>query len=186
MLNTSIHEKFLSQLTQYSLQNTELSLQSNQALHASALVGRKVLLECTRLHVTAKGEVRVAVDVPEGLSQLHVIFSTESDKLIKTIVLDCSVPGLLFFNWDGRAEDNHRVKEGNYTIAVHAVSAQGEKVLLKAMSYANVDSVSLGQDGEGLRLNASGIGSISLDEVFLVLFLLCCSGTPTLSLEDLY
>ena len=33
------------------------------------------------------------------------------------------------------------------------------------MTSANVDSVSLGQNGDGLKLNVAGIGAVSLSDV---------------------
>lgn len=40
-----------------------------------------------------------------------------------------------------------------------------EKEFFKTMVYGNIDSVSLSQNGEGLKLNVSGIGQVSLDQV---------------------
>lgn len=167
--------EFLSQLAQFStndginkmqdsLQQLASSLQSNQALQASALVGRKVLVNSGRLNLGAEGDVKAAIDMPAGLSNPTAKIYSKSGELIKTMPLGQPTPGFFQFSWDGKGENNQRVEAGEYTVEVHGVYS-GKEVSLKTMTSANVDSVSLGQNGEGLKLNVAGIGSVSLDEV---------------------
>lgn len=47
---------------------------------------------------------------------------------------------------------------------MHAIY-EDKEIALKTMILANVNSVSLGQNGKGLTLNVAGIGPISLDQV---------------------
>lgn len=167
--------EFLSQLAQFStndgitrmqesLQQMATSLQSNQALQASALVGRKVLVHSDSLSLGSEGEVKTAIDMPAGLSNPTASIYTESGELLKTIPLGQPAPGFFQFNWDGTGQNNQRLAAGNYKIKVNGVYG-GQEVALKTMTSANIDSVSLGQNGEGLKLNVSGVGSISLDQV---------------------
>ncbi|WP_454783917.1 flagellar hook assembly protein FlgD [Legionella sp. WA2024007413] len=174
-MQPQVNGEFLSQLAQFStndgvakmqesLQQMATSLQSNQALQASALVGRKVLVNSNALQLGVEGDAKAAVDIPPGLSNLNASIYSESGELIKTIPLGQPSPGFFQFNWDGTGNDSNRVKEGKYKIEVHAVYG-GQEVSLKTMTSTNVDSVSLGQNGEGLKLNVAGIGPISLDQV---------------------
>lgn len=167
--------EFLSQLAQFStndgvtkmqesLQQMASSLQSNQALQASALVGRKVLVGSDHLSLGTEGEVNTAIDIPPGLSNLTASVYSESGELIKTIPLGQPTPGFFQFGWDGMGQNNQRSPAGNYKISVRGTYG-GQEVSLKTMTSANVDSVSLGQNGEGLKLNVAGIGSVSLDQV---------------------
>lgn len=158
-----IHEQFLSQLIQ-SNRSDDSPQKSNQALHASALVGRQVLLESNRLYLRSLGQARGIVDIPSGLNQLNLFISKESNERIKTLTLDHSIPGFVSFCWDGRTEENNRVKEGEYLMEVHAL-CEGREVVLKPMIYVNVNSVCFEQNGEDLRLNTAEMGSVSLDEV---------------------
>lgn len=174
-MQPQVNGEFLSQLAQFStndgvakmqesLQQMATSLQSNQALQASALVGRKVLVNGNRLQLGAEGDVKTSIDIPPGLSKLSASIYSDSGELIKTIPLGQPEPGFLQFSWDGTAEDSNRVKEGRYKVEVRAQYA-GQEVTLKTMIAANVDSVSLGSNGEGLKLNVAGMGSVSLDQV---------------------
>jgi len=73
-------------------------------------------------------------------------------------------PGFFQFNWNGTGDNNQRVAAGNYKVEVHG-TYEGEERSLKTFTSANVDSVSLGQNGEGLKLNVAGVGSVFLDQV---------------------
>lgn len=167
--------EFLSQLAQFStndgitkmqesLQQLASSLQSNQALQASALVGRKVLVNSDKLNLGAEGDVKAAIDMPAGLSNLSASIYSESGELIKTIPLGQPQPGFFQFAWDGTGQNEQRLAAGKYSVKVTGTYG-GQEAALKTMTSANVDSVSLGQNGEGLKLNVSGVGSVSLDQV---------------------
>lgn len=167
--------EFLSQLAQFStndgitkmqgsLQQLASSLQSNQALQASALVGRKVLVSSDHLNLGAEGDAKAAIEMVPGLSDLSMRVYSESGELIKTMPLGQPEPGFFQFAWDGTGENNQRLAAGKYKVEVHGTYG-GQEVSLKTMTSANVDSVSLGQNGEGLKLNVAGIGPVGLDQV---------------------
>ena len=149
---------------QESLQQMATSLQSNQALQASALVGRKVLVNSNSLGLGTEGDVKAAIDVPPGVNNLTASIYSESGEQLKTILLGQPATGVFQFGWDGTGPDGTRLPAGKYKIEVRGVFNKQE-VALKTMISANVDSVSLGQNGEGLKLNVAGVGSVSLDQV---------------------
>ncbi|AMP90073.1 flagellar hook assembly protein FlgD [Legionella pneumophila] len=174
-LQPQVNGEFLSQLAQFStndgitkmqesLQQLASSLQSNQALQASALVGRKVLVNSNTLNLGSEGDVKAAIDMAPGVSNLRAAIYTESGELIKTIPLGQPQPGFFQFSWDGTDQSNQRLTSGKYTIKVSGTYG-GQEVALKTMTSANVDSVSLGQYGEDLKLNLAGVGSVFLNEV---------------------
>lgn len=175
MMQRQINHEFLSQLAQFathdgciamqgSLQQMSTSLQSNQALQASALVGRKVLVETDIFPLGAEVSVRVTFDISSNLSMLRASIYTESEEMIRAMSLGKPEPGFFQFSWDGIGYDGKKVKEGRYRIDVHAIY-EDKEIALKTMILANVNSVSLGQNGKGLTLNVAGIGPISLDQV---------------------
>ncbi|KTC94180.1 flagellar hook assembly protein FlgD [Legionella erythra] len=166
---------FLAQLAQFSTNDgiarmeqsiTQLasSLQSNQALQASALVGRKVLIPSSTFKLGAEGEANAAVDLPAPVSNLTASIYGENGELVRTIPLGTHELGLFQFGWDGMNQKGERMPSGKYTIKVTG-NFQGQEVALKTMVAANVDSVNLGQNGEGVRLNVAGIGSVALSDV---------------------
>ena len=167
--------EFLSQLAQFSandgitkmqesLQQMASSLQSNQALQASALVGRKVLVNSDKFNLGTEGDVKAEIEMQPGLSNLNASIYSTSGELIKTIPLGMPAPGMFQFSWDGKGQKDERMAAGQYKVEVRG-SYGGKEVSVKTMTSANVDSVSLGQNGEGLKLNVAGLGSLSLDQV---------------------
>lgn len=167
--------EFLSQLAQFStndgvtkmqksIEQMASSLQSNQALQASALVGRKVLVNSNKLSLNAEGDAKAGIELPAGVNNLNASIYSESGELLKTIPLGQPTPGFFQFAWDGTGQDNKRLPAGNYKVEVRG-NYGGKEVSVKTLTSANVDSVSLGQNGEGLKLNVAGVGSVSLDEV---------------------
>lgn len=166
---------FLAQLAQFStndginkmqdsIQQLSSSLQSNQALQASALVGRKVLVSNKNIALGAEGEGKITVDLPAQVENLTASIYSEKGELLRKIPLGQHDLGLFEVNWDGTNQSNERMPAGKYLIQVNGLY-EGREVALKTMTAANVDSVSLGQNGEGLRLNVAGIGSVPLDQV---------------------
>ncbi len=167
---------YLSQMAQFSsteginnmqasIEKLASSLQSNQALQASALVGRKVLVNNDKLNLGAEGDVKASINTVPGLTNVTASVYSSSGELIKTIPLNQSNSnGIYEFSWDGTDNNNQRAAAGAYTVKVSAKYG-AQTASLTPMTYANVDSVSLGQNGEGLKLNVAGIGAVSLSDV---------------------
>ncbi|KTD16273.1 flagellar hook assembly protein FlgD [Legionella jordanis] len=174
-LSPQTNGDFLSQLAQFStndgitkmqesIQQLASSLQSNQALQASALVGRKVLVNSNAFHLNKEEDAKIAVELPEGVENLNAFIYSESGELIRKIPLGQHGAGQFQFSWDGFNDKGERMQAAKYTVKVNGVYS-GKEVALKTMTAANVDSVSLGQNGEGVKLNVAGIGSVSLSDV---------------------
>lgn len=167
--------EFIAQLAQFStndgiskmqssLQELASSLQSNQALQASALVGRTVLVNSDKLNLGESDTPKTAINMDAGINNLTAHIYSESGELIKMIPLGQPKPGFFEFAWDGTGQNNERSPVGKYRVEVHCTYA-GQEGTLTTMTSANVDSVSLAQNGEGLKLNVAGIGPVSLADV---------------------
>lgn len=167
---------FLTQMAQFSstesINNMEASieqltssLQSNQALQASALVGRKVLVNSNTLNLGTDGDVKASINAVPGLTNLTASIYDSAGALVKTIPLgQPTSSGNFEFSWDGTDKSSQRVATGAYAVKVSG-SYSGQTVAVPTMVNANVDSVSLGQNGSGLKLNVAGVGAVSLSDV---------------------
>lgn len=166
---------FLAQLAQFStndginkmqgsMEQLANSLQSNQALQASALVGRKVLVNSNVTKLEKEGDSKLSVDVPVSVTNLTASVYSEAGELLTKIPLGDHQAGMFDFTWNGMNQTGVRMPEGKYIVKVNGVYG-GQEVALKTMTAANVDSVSLGQNGEGIKLNVAGIGAVSLNDV---------------------
>lgn len=167
--------EFLAQLAQFStndginrmqnsLQEMAFSMQSNQALQASALVGRSVLMESDKLNLGADDVPKIGIEPPPGVSNLTAFIYSETGELISKFPIENTKPGFSEFSWNGMNQSNERAPEGKYKVEVHCTYAGKEEQLVTSTT-SRVNSVSLGQNGEGLRLNVDGMGSVLLKDV---------------------
>jgi flagellar basal-body rod modification protein FlgD len=152
---------------QKSIQQLTSFLQSNQALKASALVGRKVLVNSRYLSLGQEEKVKATVEIPLEVANIMANIYSCSNRLICKIPLNASSGGLFEFSWNGNNSKGARVSAGRYRLVVTG-NHYGNEVKLKTMVAANVNSVSLGQDGEEVRLHVAGIGLIPLSDVTIL------------------
>lgn len=139
-------------------------MQSNLALQATAYVGRTVLVRQNRAFLAGCSGMQVFIDVPEhGIDMLLSVFSLEKTLQKQWLVTQVN-PGLLPVYWDGLNQRNLPVPPGYYFLLAQSKSGLDIPVLMTA----NVDSVSIGDHGEGLLLNVSGRGDLTLDQVRLI------------------
>jgi len=167
--------EFVAQMAQFSslesLQSMQTSfsdlasaMTSNQALQASALVGRTVLVPSNVASFNGTSKVEGMVALAENTKDVVVQIEDESGQLIKRIELGDLEQGPNDYNWDGTNEDGFAVAPGFYKVSVTG-SVFGRETNLPTGVYARVDSVNLGGAQGGVYLNLDGLGSVSLDEV---------------------
>jgi len=161
--------EFLTQIAQFStvtgvqeLQEsfTSLagSLSSNQALQASALVGRSVLVPSDAGVLTAGGTVQGSIDLPESAGEVRLQVTNAAGEVIRTIPLGSQQAGSVGFVWDGVADDGTVVNPGLYQVTASAVK-NGEQEALETFISDRVESVTLGRAGEGTILNLASFGA---------------------------
>ena len=178
-LNPAESGEFLSQIAQFGTVNgiTELqqsfstlasSLQSNQALQASTMVGRSVLVESNSLQLANGESVNFAIDLPQSVGSLEVTISDSVGQVVRQFNLGTQGSGLVDLNWDGLTNNGEQLAPGTYRISAQA-QIDGENQSLNTLVVAPVESVSLARDGSEPTLNLSNIGAIALNAVRRVL-----------------
>ncbi|MBI4696212.1 MAG: flagellar hook assembly protein FlgD [Gammaproteobacteria bacterium] len=170
--------EFLTQIAQFSsvqslnqLQSafTTLasSLQSSQALQASTLVGRHVLI--ANEHIVTDGTAQpVTMDMPAGTSQARLSIYDGAGQLVRQIAVGPQEQGLQTIAWDGKNAQGTAVAAGQYRIKGEAL-VNGTVQALATYVKAPVESVTLPGNGQTLTLNLTGYGSTQLDAVKQVL-----------------
>ncbi|MBE0363752.1 flagellar basal-body rod modification protein FlgD [Pseudoalteromonas ulvae UL12] len=175
MTNMSIAEGVSNMATKFD--QFAASMTSNQALQASSLVGRDVLIDTHYVHNTPGEEVSGRIALEQGASDIKVRIEDERGVVVGEIPLPASTGGNLEFKWDGKDSKGNTVPEGMYKIrAVGLVqNVPDENGVLKArhielpvQARSRVDSVSMGQNGTGLVLNFNGLGSVKFEDVLEV------------------
>jgi flagellar basal-body rod modification protein FlgD len=166
--------EFISQLAQFSSLEEMQKLSGNvdsvigefrstQALQASAMVGKTVLVASDLALLGASGEVNGTVDVPASTGGVQVSILNGSGELVRQMELGGKPPGSAKFTWDGKDGNGGAVPQDSYYVVASGAYPGGSQQLGTMMS-ANVDSVSLGKGGS-ISLNLAGMGSIDLSQV---------------------
>ena len=149
------------------------ALQSNQALQASSLVGKSVLVPGETAAMLDRGDLTGAVEIPVSTSNLNIMVHNSSGELIKTINMGSQQQGMVNFKWDGMHKvtgkngegivEEH-VPAGKYLIRAE-MDVNGEPQSARTYVIDKVDSVSLGSQGKGMTLNLANSGSSTLNDI---------------------
>lgn len=140
------------------------SLKSSQALQASSMVGRKVLVPGSQTAFSDGSPMRGAVELKTGAADLKVNILDDKGTLVKEINLGAKGPGVAHFSWDGELAENKKAMSGIYSVqAVGTVEGKTES--FNTLITDTVQSVSLGLGGQGVKLTLANAGSAGLADV---------------------
>ena len=171
--------EFIAQLAQFStvegIGNLNTSMesllsgyQSSQALQASSLVGRTVIVPADQAVVDTEAGLEGQLALQKNSTNVFVNIYDDAGSLVKTINLGSQEAGMHDFTWDGTDASGNLAEPGIYTVEAMA-SIDGKNTQMATLLPANVDSVSLGAGGGGeMLLNVAGLGSISLSNVYAI------------------
>lgn len=184
-LSPQENSEFVAQLAQFtqvesldelsnSFEDFTGSFLSNQALQASSLVGTSVTVPTSQTLLPPEGIVAGSVEIPSSSNEVNIDIYNSSGSLVDSIPLGSQAAGDLVFRWDGSYaevngelvdwQSNHdEIESGEYSFVVTA-SLDGESTQLDTALSANVNSVTVGADGE-LTLNLAGVGAYSFNDV---------------------
>ncbi len=179
---------FLAQMAQFSavtglkdikdeFKDLSAALQSSQALQASSMVGRRVLVPGNETELPEQGPLKGAVDLPASTSNLSIKITDARGELVKTLDLGSKTAGTVHFSWDGKmsvpgedgeADSERRAPAGTYRITAEAL-VDGKPQAVNTLVVDAVESVSLGQPGQPMTLNLGHAGSTSMNNVKQIL-----------------
>jgi len=166
---------FLAQMAQFStvsgiqemqksFNELSSSLVSNQALQASSLVGRQVLVPSDVVELTEQGGMSGAVELTESTSDLVISIQNDAGQLVKRLSMGSQAPGMIKFDWNGTGENGEALPAGKYSMVAEAKTANGQREL-QTLVVVPVESVSLGRAGQSMTLNIGGLGSVGMNAV---------------------
>lgn len=175
-LDPSDGTEFVSQLAQFSslegITNLNSSVQeiagmyrSTQALQATALVGRDVLIGSDKAYLDYTGPISGVIH-PEGVSAGNVIanITNASGQVVKAVDIGNIGSEDTPFEWDGTDNNGNRVPPGVYKIAIQGTVA-GDVEALNLSTHAKVSSVSIVNNSGDMLLNLNGLGQISSNDI---------------------
>ncbi len=147
-----------------SFSNLAGSLLSNQALQATNLVGRDVLVPSDIGYYTTGSTLDGVVNLDQSASNVTVRVYDASGALVRELGLGTLSAGETAFSWDGLTDSGTYAPTGYYQVVTQATVGD-ETVTPLTMLEARVNSVSIGSSGQDLVLNLDGLGSISFNDV---------------------
>jgi len=168
-------KEFITQMSQFasvdSLQtlvtkfdDLSTSLTSNQALQASSLVGRHVLIPSSVGFMPDEVGLSGQINVPTRVTNLRFEIRDEAGQLVRRVDVGDKDAGDIEFFWDGRNEAGDFLGAGQYEISAFA-SVNGTTEQLPTSIRARVQSVNLQASGAGIFLNLTGLGQINFNDV---------------------
>ena len=167
--------EFLSQIAQFStvegidaLQTSadQLvgSLQASQALQASTLVGRSVLVPTNSGTLNAGEPITGSIELTSSTPQLMLKITDSSGQLVREIPMGAHPSGQVAFSWDGYSDSGVMMPPGSYGVSAEALIG-GETQAVSAYVATQVESVTLQQGSADPILNLAGTGPMALSSV---------------------
>lgn len=151
-----------TQQMQASFSQLASSLQGDQVLNASSLIGRQVLVPSTQATLGAGG-VDGAVNVSDSALDVHVTITDASGSAVRTLNLGQHGSGLANFHWDGLDDSGKALPPGNYQI--HATNGGNP-----LDTYVQGQVSGVGNTGSsGTYVQVAGVGGVLLNQIAQIL-----------------
>lgn len=144
------------------------SMTSNQALQASSLVGRDVLVPGAAGLKQENMGMAAMVKLPQAMDNLIVRVENEIGQLVRSFEVGAKPGGDNRVEWDGNDENGNPLPAGKYKVKASGL-LDGQATDFPVSTYANVNSVLLGKGDGNVLLNLAGFDSpVRLAEVLEV------------------
>ncbi len=169
------NKEFITQMSQFasldSLQTLvdqfdglSSSLTSNQALQASALVGRNVLVSGDQGFLGEGGVVAGQLNLESTTANIHFEIRDAAGQVVRSIEVGTQAAGDIDFIWDGNNNAGEPMAPGMYTIAAFG-QVGGAAEQLPTSIISRVESVSLGNADGRILVNLTGLGQVDFNEI---------------------
>ncbi|MGN2247613.1 flagellar hook assembly protein FlgD [Frateuria sp. GZRR35] len=153
-----INQVSATQNLQTSFDALAQSMQGNQLLQASSMVGRDVTVPSAVGRLQG-GSLDGAVNVPDGGGRTLVQIVDTAGNVVRTIDLGTQTAGLTDFHWDGTGNDGEPLPPGTYGLAAQTGNTA-------VATYVTGKVAGVGMTGaDGAYLDVDGFGGVLLSQV---------------------
>ena len=149
---------------QVSFESLVTSMQSTQALQASTMVGREVVIASADVTLGTDGATPIIAQLPADASAVQVTYLDQFGQIVRQVDLGQRPAGELSHVWDGFTDTGGQAAQGDYVVALQATIDGVPQAIARAIS-ARVDSVTLSRSGEPPVLNLNGYGAVDIADV---------------------
>ncbi|MFK7955616.1 MAG: flagellar hook assembly protein FlgD [Lysobacterales bacterium] len=140
------------------------AINGNQALAASNLIDREVLLPGGFGHLIEGEPLTGQVDLPQSSSGVRIEIKDENNRLVRVLNIGQQNAGGNEFSWDGLDSNGNPAPTGRYNITAEAVYGE-ENFAVEVLVAGRVESVSLGGFAGQTVLTVAGLGQVGLSDV---------------------
>jgi flagellar basal-body rod modification protein FlgD len=140
------------------------TMSSGQALQASSLVGRSVLVDDNVFGLSEGDDVIGKIVTDQNASNINIYVENTAGEIIQTVAVGDMAAGEASFTWNGLDGNGDPAPTGAYRFRVAGL-VDGQASELQAMTYRKVDSVTLAGAGGDIVLNLNGGTSMALQDV---------------------
>ncbi len=141
------------------------SITSGQALQASSLVGRYVSTPGTKGLLEKDGNISGDINLSGDATSVHVkVTNASTGEVVREEDLGAQSSGKVPFVWDGLDANKVAAKPGVYKIQATGY-IDGKNTTLDTDIRSQVDSVSMGSGGKGVKVNLTGLGSVDFNQI---------------------
>ena len=169
------NKEFISQMSQFasvdSLQtlvdqfgSLSQSLTSNQALQASALVGRNVLVSGDSGYLSENSAIAGQLNLTSPTNNVRFEIKDAAGQVVRRIEAGNQDTGDVDFVWDGKNDAGEIMQPGLYTINAFG-QVNGENEQLNTSIISRVESVNLGNTDGQILINLSGLGQVNFNDI---------------------
>lgn len=152
-------QKLNDQFTSFSS-----SMTSSQALQASSLVGRSVLVEDNVFGMNEGEQVKGKIVTDTPASNVNIYVENIAGEIIQTVPVGNVGAGGSTFTWDGQKANGDPAAAGAYRFRVAGL-VDGQASEIQSMTFRKVDSVTLAGANGSILLNLNGGSSMALADV---------------------
>lgn len=139
------------------LENMATSLTSNQALSASTLVGKSILMDGSKAKVSEGMEsVQLKTVIPENSQDATLKIFNSDNQLVRTAKLNSGE-----YKWDKQDDNGNILPPGEYRFAATSTNDQGEISTLSMKLPTRIQGVTINGEN-GTVLNVENHGKIKL------------------------
>jgi flagellar basal-body rod modification protein FlgD len=153
-----INQVSATQNLQVSFDSLAQSMQGNQLLQASSMVGHNVTVPSAAGRLQG-GALDGAVNVPDGGGRTFVQIADTAGNVVRTIDLGTQTAGLTDFHWDGMGDNGEPLPPGTY-----GLSAQVGNTAVATYVTGKVAGVGM-TGADGAYLDVDGFGGVLLSQV---------------------
>lgn len=135
------------------------SFTAGQALQATSMIGRDVLVEGNQVQLAA-GSADGALELDGAAGSVLVAIHDAAGRLVHQVDLGPQPAGVVRFRWDGATDQGGAAADGRYSFTVKATQGSAE-VGATTLAQSRVSGVIQGKDGVELSLVPSGRAALA-------------------------